>query len=150
MTRILLRSDTHTHTHSCRVGDLAVRTAVQQSGGLTCLIGHLWIRRLLRVPPVHCSSFSYVSPVSELSTARHSLPSPHNGWRGDRLSDQSTDMGKSGEEYHFEYRPGSRVSLKDFMHKFESFMNFEKNSHTNLGRSMWSSRVLRESSTLGQ
>ena len=45
-------------------------------------------------------------------------------------------MGKAGEEYHFEYCPGSRVSLNDFMHKFESFMNFEKNSHTNLGRSM--------------
>jgi hypothetical protein len=48
------------------------------------------------------------------------------------LSDPMTDflsnptMGKTGDEYHFEYRAGSRVCLKEFMNKFDCFMQFEK------------------------
>jgi hypothetical protein len=35
-------------------------------------------------------------------------------------------MGKAGSEYHFEYRRGARVTKKDFDHKFDCFMQFEK------------------------
>jgi hypothetical protein len=54
----------------------------------------------------------------------------------DPLTDFLTQpqMGKEGGEYHYEYKRGARVLKKDFDHKFDCFMKFERNQDYDAGQ----------------